>query len=249
MGLSGTWRTQAYAQAPVVGARDPAHNDPAQQTTGRNWSTAPPTPALMPTETIDGQDYTLDSAPGGLPWTPAGHDDGVGYGPGLSWAASSAQNDAAHLADDGSYIPRMWQPAVDRDGEYHVDRWSFDYETQGPVSPVNVAMQSWTDPTYYPNRRPGHIITRWRDRVYERRNWNTEFRPIVIPNAYSAPGVGAITDGNQYTSPYPNAVATDVRTVNTTAPQLRRTPAPWDESITSDGTAQVDHPALGSWGM
>jgi hypothetical protein len=129
-----------------------------------------------------------------------------------------------------------------------VDRLQFDMQQAGPVSPVNVDMQSWTDKSYYPNRRPGHYITRWRDRVYLRRNWNTEFRPVTTPNAYSAPPLAAISAGNQYTSPYADAVATDVRTVNTTAPQLRRTPSPWDESITSDGTAS-SHPEITSWGL
>ena len=248
MGLSGTWKAQAYAQAPVVGARDPAHNDPQQLTPGRNWATAPASPPLMPVETVDNQAWTLDYASGGFPYAPPGHDTGVGYGPGLSWAASSAQNDAAHLTDDGSYIPRSWQAAQERDGTYNVDRIQFENQQSGPVSPDQVAMQSWTDRTYYPNRHTGHYITRWRDRVFERRNWGVEFRPIITPNAYTAPPLAAISQGNQYTSPYADAVATDVRTVNTTAPQLRRTPAPWDESITQDGTAS-SHGELTSWGL
>lgn len=254
MSYSNAWRRQAYQQAAVAQPRDPAHNDPEQITPGRNWATAPDNPNLMPRDGVTDQDiYTLDSAGGGLPYTPPDHADGVGYGAGLDFAASAAQNAQARDDGDGSYLPRTWNAMGDRDGEYHVDRDQFDYQTTGPVSPVQVGMQSWTDPTYYPNRRPGHMIKRWRDRVFERKTWQTEFRAVVIPNAYTAPPLAAVANGNQYTSPYPDAVATNVRVVNTTAPQLRRTPAPWDESITQDGTVQPaagpPDPGFQSWGL
>lgn len=253
MGFSGAWRTGSYTRPPLQGTvPDHSHREPSQHDTGRNWQRAPRGPVLMPTDQVDHDSYTLDSAGGGLPWNPPGPHEGVGFGAGLSFAASSAQNDAAHLTDDGSYIPRAWQPAVERDGTYHVDRTQLQVDPAGIGSPGWIELQRGLNPAAYPNRRTGHRIARWRDREYLRRTWDVEFRPIVTPNAYTAPALGAVSERNQYVSPFPDSVAAPVRVVNTTAPQMRRTPAPWDESITQDGAssgAPYSDPSFHSWGL
>jgi hypothetical protein len=250
MGLSGTWKARAYQQPAVAGARDPAHAQPSQHDTGRNWQTAPANPAEPPREIVDDAALTLDYAPGGPVYNPPGPSQGVGAGAGLSFAASSAQNDAAHNTDDGSYLPRATVPAAERDGTYHVDRMQNQTDVAAIGSPGWVEQQRQLNPEYYPNRRVGHYIKRFRDRVFERRTWGVEFRPIITPNAYTAPPLSAVEQRNQYVSPYADSVATNVRVVNVTAPQLRRTPSAWDESITVDGTAQAPaDPGFVSWGL
>lgn len=251
MGYSKAWSSGAYRQLPIASPRNPAHLTPSDHDVGRNWQHAPQAPALMPTDTIDSGAFTLDSAAGGLPWTPPGHNDGVGYGAGLSFAASAAVNDAAHARNDGSVESRTWAPMGERDGAYHVDRMQLDVDVDAIGSPGWVAHQRQLDRTYYPNRRTGHRIQRYRDRVFLRRTWGVQFRPIVTPNAYTAPPLTNLDTRSKYVSPYADSATRAVRTVQTTAPQTRRSPAPWDESITKDGAASsIAHdPAFVAWGL
>lgn len=260
MAYSNAWRTRAYQQPSLQGTV-PAleHREPVDTQTNRNWQNAPENPPLVPIEQVDRTDFTVDSSPGGLVFFPPGHSEGVGYGAGLDFASSQAQNDYARSKDDGSYGVRRVHPMVAFDGEYHVDRQQMVYDEDGirpagtPDLPSAPGMSQGLNRAEYPNRYTGHYISRWRDRVFERRNWNVEFRPIVVPNSYSAPDTMAVPNGNQYTSPYAMAQTTNVRIVNTTSPQLRRTPSPWDESITQDGTTQnaaaTPDYGFGNWGL
>lgn len=243
MGYSGAWKSGAYKQPSLQGTA-PAleHRQPEDAPSGNNWQNAPDAPPVTPAEIVSQGEFTLNSAPGGLTWIPAGHDFGPGFGAGLSWAASMAQNASFHEADDGSVAAREVRPAVARDGEYHVDRLQMQYDIDGlrpagtPDLPAAPGMRQGLNAAEYPNRRTGYRIMRWRDRVFQRRDWNVEFRPIVIPNAYAAPPQAAVKAGNKYTSPFGAAQSAQVRVVNTVAPQMRRSPSPWDESITQDGT-------------
>lgn len=262
MVYTDAWRNRAvpYAQPKLGGTvPDALHRTPEDISDLKsNWAMAPDSPpvagTLLPTTTGD---YTLDSAPGGPTFSPPGHDEGIGYGAGLSFAASVAQNDAGHLRDDGSIAARLPNPMGARDGAYHVDRYQWQVDTNGarpagtPDVPAAAGMWQGLNTTEYPNRRVGHRITRWRDRVYERRTWGVEFRPIIVPNAYTAPTLNPVTNGNQYTSPYGGAESVQVRVVNTTSPQLRRTPAPWDQSITQDPTTMSPYadPGFSSWSL
>jgi hypothetical protein len=243
MAYSGAWKTGAYKQPSLQGTVPQLeHRQPVDTVVNANWQNAPQNPPLPPEEIVHQGDFTLDSAPGGPTWIPGGHDFGPGYGAGLSWAAAMAQNNAYRNTDDGSIEARSTEPVVAFDGEYHVDRLQMQYggnlaPAGTPDLPAAPGMAQGLNTAEYPNRRVGHYIPRWRDRVYLRRNWNVEFRPIVVPNAYTAPKQQPYADGNPYTSPYAAAQTTQVRVVNTVAPQTRRNPDPWDESITTDGTS------------
>jgi len=262
VGYSNAWRTQAYQQPGIASPRDPNHSQPEAGAGPLNW--AQPTEHAVPDQAVTEAPgiFALDSAPGGHPWTPDGPDAGVGYGAGLSWAAASAQADAAHLRDDGSIEQRLWNAPADRDGVQHVDRYQWlpdDAPGSGlrpagmPDLPASPGMWQGLDRAQYPNRRVGHRITRWMDRSYARRDWHVEFRPVVIPNAYSAPPQGVVANGNQYTSPVPAAQSANVRLVTFIAPQSRRTPAPWDEPLRVDATEASPYAAADSgfqsWGL
>lgn len=253
MGYSKGW-ARGVGRPSSAGVRpiNPDHKNPQPDHPARNWTTAPASPNVMPVETIDNTAFSLDAAAGGLPWQPPGHNQGLGFGAGLSFAASSAQNDAARNTDDGSYLPRVWQPAVARDGQYHVHRQQLILDDAGLDHQAQVDLGKQLNRQAYPGRRaPGHRIYRTRDRVFERKTWAVSFRPIVTPNAYTAPPLSQLDDRTKYVSPYGDAVATNVRVVNTTAPQLRRTPHAWDQSVTKDGT--TTNPWSGtefqSWGI
>lgn len=244
MGYSDAWKTGKYRQASLQGTV-PAleHRQPVDTVTNANWQNAPDNPQLPPDEVVSQGDFTLNSAPGGPVYSPPGHEFGPGYGAGLSWAVSMAENNSFRSTDDGSVLARTTEPAVARDGQYHVDRLQMEYggnlaPAGTPDLPAAPGMSQGLNLAEYPNRRVGHYIPRWRDRVFLRRNWNVEFRPIVVPNAYTAQPQHAIAAGNQYTSPFGAAQTAQVRVVNATAPQMRRNPNPWDESITTDGTTQ-----------
>jgi hypothetical protein len=251
MGYSKAWARGAYKQPAIASARDPDHRSPGTEDTGKNWQAGPSSPAVMPVQTIDNTSFSLDAAPGGIPWNPAGPDTGVGFGAGLSYAASSAQNDAARSSDDGSVSSRLWQAPADRDGQYHVDRVQLVMDDTGLDHQAQIDLGKQLNRQAYPNRRTGHRITRWTDRVYERRNWSTEFRATITPTAYTAPPLTQVDQRSKYVSPYPDAVAANVRVMNTVGPQLRRTPKPWDQTVTQDGTASSPwaDPTFTAWGL
>jgi hypothetical protein len=262
MGYSNAWRSQAYKAPAVASPRDPNHNQPEAQAGPLNW--AQPTGHAVPDAAVtEASDiYALDSAQGGHPFTPDDHDTGIGYGAGLSWAAASAQADAAHLRDDGSLDARLWNAPTERDGTYHVDRYQWApndapggglYPAGMPDLPASPQMWQGLNRAQYPNRRPGHRITRWVDRSYARRDWGVEFRPVVIPNAYTAPDQPPVAGRNQYSSNVGAAQNANVRLVTFIPPQTRRTPAPWDEALRVDGTAASPYTAADagfqSWGL
>lgn len=259
MGYSDAWRTGAYRQPAIAGARDPNHASPEPVVASDNWATGSAQSAVDHAVVEAPGIYALDSAPGGHPFTPPDHQFGVGYGAGLDFAASSAQNDAAHLIDEGSYQQRMWNYSPERDGSYNVDRLQMTYDDDGlrpagtPDLPAAPGMQQGLNRSEYPGRRVGHYITRWRDRSFARRTWDVEFRPVITPNAYTAPAKPAVAAGGPYVSPYGAAQNTQVRVLTAVAPQLRRTPAPWDQSITTDGTAASPYVAADAgfqaWGL
>jgi hypothetical protein len=257
-GYSGTWRSRAYRPPSLQGdVPNVNHLQPEKEDTPPNWAQSPATiPAetgIMETREI----YSVDAAPGGPTYDPPSHSEGVGFGAGLSWAASQAQNDSAHMTDDGSIAARLPNPMGERDGTYHAERSQLLLEPAGlapagtPDLPPAAGMWQGLNAAEYPNRMTGHRRWSWRDRVYERRTWSVEFPAVTTPNAYTAPDSSPVADGNAYTSPYAAAQSTQVRVVNTTAPQLRRTPGAWDQSITSDGTEYVPYqePAFQSWGL
>jgi hypothetical protein len=248
MAYSNAWRSRAYQQIDLQGTV-PAleHREPQDLQTNRNWQNAPQDPNIPEpgSQVLDPGAFAVNSAPGGPVYNPPGHDFGVGYGAGLDWATAMAQNNSARETDDGSYLPRHTLPVVSFDGKYNVSRMVMPYPDEDGLRPAGTpdipaapGMQQGLNRNEYPNRRQGHYTTRWRDRVYTRRTWDVEFRPVITPNAYTAPEQQPVANGNQYTSPYAAAQTVTTRNVLVTAPQLRRTPNAWDESITVDGTDQ-----------
>ena len=248
MAYSGAWKSGKYQQPSLQGSvpalehRQPEDTESAGT---RNWQNAPEDPPIE-SGLEERTAFTVDATPGGPVFSPPGHDFGIGAGSGYqSWAASQAQGRSYAAHDDGSgFLTADSKLLMAQDGTYHVDRVQMIYPDEDgirpagtPDLPIAPGMSQGLNRAAYPNRRIGHYTPRWWDRVYERRSWNTEFRPVVVPNAYTAPTQGANPDGNQYTSPYAAAQSTNVRVVTTSAPQMRRTPTPWDESITVDGTS------------
>lgn len=262
MGFSGAWKVGAYRQPTIASPRDPHHSQPETGAGPQNWAqeSGRAAPDALVTEST--QAYALDHAAGGNPVSIAPHDQGVGYGAGLSWASAQAQADAAHLKDDGSLLQRKWSAPTERDGTYHVERyqWAPDdvpggglYPAGMPDLPPSPGMWQGLNRAQYPNRRVGHRITRWMDRSYARRDWGVEFRPVVVPNAYTPPAQPAVSGRNQYSSPFGAAQNTQTRIVTLIAPQTRRVPGAWDQSIRQDGTASspytADDAGFQSWSL
>lgn len=258
-GYTGVWRSQAYKRPPLQGnVPEAGHSQPQDQEDQKpNWTQ---TAAQQPIETgiMENREFwSIDMAPGGPVYEPPSHSEGVGYGAGLTDAASQAQNESARMTDDGSIAARLPNPMGARDGVYHTSREQLLLDAAGlapagtPDIPSAPGMWQGLNAAEYPNRMTGHRRWSWRDRSWPRRDWQVEYPPIITPNAYTAPDTYAIENGNSYTSPYAAAQTTQVRVVNATAPQMRRTPDAWDQSITSDGTeyAPFEDPAFQSWGL
>lgn len=248
MAYSGAWRSGAYKQPSLAGSI-PAldHREPQDEpNSADNWKTAPDNPPLPPVEMVDDFAFTVDQSPGGPVYLPVeGHDiqytgvPSVRVGPGPVLPPNTV-----HQNDDGSYAARRYKAPVLQDGTYSNGQLQMSYDVAGlrpagtPDLPVAPGMQQQLNPNEYPNRRVGHFFQRLTDRVFQRVQWDVEYRPVIVPNAYTATQAGPAAQQNQYTSPYAPSQTVDVRVVNTVAPQLRRTPDPWDESITVDGTEQ-----------
>ena len=175
------------------------------------------------------------------------HTSGDGVGAGLTDAQSQAQNAAARSIDYGATEARRWAAPQDVDGQNIAERLA-EADPVGELGSMRtVDLHVGTNKEAYPNTRPGSRIHRWRDRVFDRRTFVTDHRPLYTPNAWTAPNQPG--GNSQYVSPYP--LLGQVNTVIVQAPQLRRVPQGWGEPVTTDGseTPLYAEAALDVWGQ
>lgn len=256
MAFNASWDRKRYAsnRALIGTAPDPAHATAAPHDAlydanpgPESWETQFSTPGV-PDQLVGAHTVYAGQVGGGGPIdnTPVDHTTGVGGGAGLTPEHSAAQNESWHAQDYGATDARRWASPVSSDGVNVVERLA-EADPIGELGSLGtVELHVGTNKAAYPNTRPGHRIHYWRDRVFDRRTFTTDHRPLYTPNAFTAPerpgGAG------QYTSPYPSLG--QVNTVMEKAPQLRRAPQSWGEPVTTDGTESfhADVP-LDVWGM
>lgn len=222
----------------------------ANPTTPESWVSRTPNPGNV--AAVEGEDslYTTTQGVVGGPidYTPTDHTTGDGAGAALPAAQSQEQNASWREVDYNATAARRWIAPPDVDYTNVGERLQ-EAEPIGQMgSPETVALHVGTNKEAYPNTSTGHRIHRWRDRIQQRIQWQTDHRPAFVPNAYSATPRGP---GNDYlVSPFPSMGT--VHTLMEQAPQLRRVPQSWGAAVTVDGmqTAPVvSDPPLDVWGQ
>lgn len=246
--------TQQRPWPALVAPRDPQHGTPDANIVPQqlNWvaDTLAPT---FPDEMIGDQYLQLPVMGGPHDMEPESHAYGVGPGPGLDDAENRIVTGRWHEQDRGATEARRWQPQAARDGSYNVDVVP---DEDGFSSPSTVALRHETGlgQPNDPHARRGYRIQRFRDRFIDRHMWGVSKRPAYLRNAYVDPGQPRDALG-PYVSPYVGGGGGSGRhgigsPDQLVMPQERRTPRPWDEGFTTDGTAQQGAEfGLGSWGL
>lgn len=259
MAFSATWNKKPVAtnRALLGTAPDPLHsavqphdveynpNAPAPE----SWVSQVSNPGTV--SAVEGEESLYTTAQGvvggPIDYTPVDHTTGDGVGAGLKPRDSQEQNAEWRETDYNATGARRWNapPSVD----YHnvAERLQESAPAGQMGSPETVALHVGTNRDAYPNAVVGHRIHRWRDRVMQRIQWQTDHRPMYTPNAYAAVSRPAGDSSN--VSPYPSMGQVNV--LMEKAPQLRRVPETWGAAVTTDGVSgpPVFEPPLDVWGQ
>lgn len=252
---TGAWKraTTDNATVRLKPDQDPEHANPTPNLGPVNWVADTIVP-MIPAEWL-GEQYTqLPTMTYVMDETPRDHADGGGVGHGMDTIEAQDERTYEHGVDYGATEARRWSPANTREGSYTVtvieDNANEGNSPGYPQMRYDRGVGIGSDP----HARVGKRIARWRDRTIDMHRWDAEGRASVARYAYSAPDQQAQTNGNQYTSPEPlyadkqgaNGIGSPDQFV---VPMARRSPRPWDESMTADGVNPSNAYGLTSWGL
>jgi hypothetical protein len=255
---AGAWnrRTQVdtvvVTQAPI----DPEHLTPTDNvefSLGQTpaWANTAPAPDV-PDAVLDQQLQPLAAGFGPVDHTPIDHAYGMGTGPGLSTLEAQDYRMAWHMQDDGSVAAHQWNPMQDRDdrpGSPHVDFWPHAVGDGESPQTLQLERTGYGQPND-PEAPLGRWFRRWRDREMDMHRFDPSMRPVAPKYARPTPVQPAAQDGSQIAGPFPTAVSVHLGPQDTFVPALvRRVPGPWDEALSSDGTAETMAGAAGQYGL
>lgn len=254
---SGAWakRRQDPIAVPLKAAVDPEHLNPTDDPgvpPGQSllWQEAGPAAPTLPTELTDAAPGP-QTAPGGPLVAPGDPMVGMGGGAGLTVQEAQAVRSYWHGQDDGSVAAHAWEPNTDRwDGSGPHVAIIPDMIGDGD-SPQTLQLQrTGVGQPNDPGARLASRIKRWWDRYIDMHRFPVEYRPLAARYARTPGSVAPVPDGNQLDSPFPTVSTAGLLTRDQLVyPQTRRTPAPWDEPMTSDGVQLGASFGLGSWGL
>ena len=260
MSFSATWNKKPTAtnRALVGTAPDPRHsvvsphdaeynpNAPAPD----SWVSQVSNPGTV--AQVEGEDslfVTSQGVQGGpIDYTPVDHTTGDGVGAGLKPRDAQEQNAEWRETDYNATAARRWIAPTGVDYHNVAERLQESAPIGQMGSPETVALHVGTNRDAYPNAVVGHRIHRWRDRVMQRIQLQTDHRPMYTPNAYTATNRPA--GSGAYVSPYPSMGQVNV--LMEKAPQLRRVPEGWAAPVTTDAVTvgpMVVEPPLDVWGQ
>ncbi len=253
MAYSGAWVRQSTTRpnVPLQAPTDPEHlnptegeDHPGQLALWQNQAPAPVLPTVM-----EGGQYEQPSVPAGpLDMTPADPSFGAGVGPGLTTLEAQEVRGALMGLDLGAYAAHRYMAGVDRDGAPHVQVID-DVDYQGDSPQTLEYQRSGLGTPNDPFARRGRRIKRWYDRFIDMHRYDVELRPKYSRYAATVATQNPVQNGTQLTSPFPAFVDRAGTADSFVTPQDRRTPAPWDQAATTDGTGQGSMFGLGSWGL
>jgi hypothetical protein len=251
---SGAWAKQSTSTlaVPLKPGIDPEHLDPSLHVEeGREpWTDGGKGAPTLPDDlTPYGVDVTLPSGYGPIDGTPNDPSLGVGVGHGQTTEEAQQVRTALMEADYGAVAAHAWNTQVMRDGAPHAQFMPNDDDSQTSAMTGNLRV---TGVSVDPQARRGRgRIKRWYDRYIDRHMWDVQNRPMYGRQAYTAQVQPESPDAAPYSSPFPTVVTAAGLNAKQTFvnPQLRRSPDPWDQPLTTDGITPAGSYGLGSWGL
>lgn len=244
-----------YQAVPIQAPPDPEHLRPTDQQfvdmdpIWREGGTPPPTLPLAYTS-----DYGVAAivAPGGpIDHTPRSHAYGVGVGPGLTTDQAAEIRDEWGNVDQGDLAARQYVPMTDRIGNTTAALLD-DTPGHGDSPQTNLLKITGVGGTDDPYARTGKRLQRtWANWPWDMHRYAVEQRPQSYRGALPPKAQPAVSGANQYNSPFANAASGFYLTQPTdqfVVPQERRTPEPWDQALTVQGTVYAAE-QITSWGL
>lgn len=247
---AGAW-SKVATQQPAVAIQAPTdirHSTAENVEPDSDWSADTAAPALP--DAVDGVQYMQGYAGGGpvsqVPWD---HEDGGPRGNGLTVQESIEERGYWHAQDAGAYAAETFNVQAARDGAYHVDVLPDNPNPDGDSPQSLIFRQPGVGSPIDPYARLGTRRWRWRDRWIDRHMWETDQRPSVVRNGYTAPVKAPQVGGGPYTSQFTSGTIEYIE--QWAVPQNRVTPRPWDQPMAVNGTgpAALGDYGLGSWGL
>lgn len=252
MAFTGGWkRAQQTQREPMLhNPIDPAHGTPIDEEQIWWEDTSGSAPGMPDSVVDDQQIISPGPAKGYLDLTPQGGDFGMPAFPGFTIAEGQAVRAVAHSQDFGAVAARKYVSPKNRDGDYIVDDYS-DNDVRGTSDAQNeIRWKTGVDAESDFGANRHRVIRRWRDRTIDYHWYQVEMNPSYVRTATPAKLKPMVTDNrNQTMSPF-GAGDIYYQGDSFLAPVERRTPPPWDQDMTEEGTpdAGADF-ALGTWGL
>lgn len=250
----GTKPSRPTDVPPLQAAVDPQHLHPsdAEQIAAGNalWVASPTAVPTLPADMVGGSPAGTVAPGGPIDMGPYfGPSYGVGVGPGLTVLESQDVRGALMSQDDGAVAAHATDPMTQRyDGSGPHVAVIYDEPGLGnsPRTPdLKITGVGGTDDPY---ARTGKRIKRWWDRKIDMHRYGVEYRPMINRSAKQQPVSPVPAGSNQLVSPFPTN--TWLTTPNRfLAPQVRRTPPPWDEQMATDGVNSINDAGLTVWGL
>jgi hypothetical protein len=241
---TGAWLTQSQqvTQVDIHPGISGQHSTPSPDPNVRpgqipNWQSTVEAPDLPKAIMPGSEPVQLETGIGPVDHEP---DMGTGYGPGISSGLGElgSQDQAApyHSTDLGAYAAHHWIRPIDRDGVPHVETIELADNAGDSESQVRFDRTGYGQPID-PNVQLGTgKLKRWYDRFVDYHRWGAEYRPLR-PRYARPPRTTQVNAPDQHTPHGPSIMGFNPSTMDRfVAPQMRRTPGPWDEGITTDGT-------------
>lgn len=243
--LSGGWerRNTVGVTVPLVPGLDPEHATPTDNPefvqSAPTWQSTVNQPFLP--EELFADPRPAELATGyGTDETPEDHSYGMGIGPGLTTLESQDRSGMWHEQDHGTVFAETWTPMIDRDGAPHLAIIPDPIGEGDSPATVDLQRTGVGAPSDGGLSRRAKRQKRWYDRYIDRHMWGVEQSPYAPKSARQVPSRGAVPAGGPGVSPFPNNAAFDVGSPDRfVAPLVRRIPGAWDETLATDGSAQV----------
>ena len=177
------------------------------------------------------------------------HDRGGAGDAPITQAQNREQLGPLHATDLGTVDARRWQPLTHRDGTPQAT-WVPDVPLDGD-SPATLDLQRTGvgAPSDGGLSRLARRLQRTWERFIDMHRYPVEYRPMYAKHAYTAPEQPATPNGTQLDSPWSTPGPYYATPDSFVAPQVRRTPVPWDQPETGDGTAEQLAGVTGGYGL
>jgi hypothetical protein len=253
MAYTGAWVRQRLPSTlvPLQPQPDPEHLTPTAEpdlASGQQplWVATDHGAPTLPDHLVGDSPAGNTSAGGPIDHTPDDPGFGVGGGHGQTTLEAQAVRGELHGEDLGAVAAHQYVPKTDRDGTWYLDQIP-DVVGDGD-SPATLQLdRTGVGQPNDPEARLAFRWKRWVDRHIDMHRYGVIYRPRVVVAADAQIPQPPVGQPTQLDSPYPTMVKMGTPDAFV-APQLRRSPDPWDQPITGDGVTGGPF-GLTSWGL